>query len=370
MNHKSIFRTKVITTSALGISLTAVALVLPFTSNNSQVAYAANASSYYSTVDASSANSLFKSLVSIESKAKSGSYAALWTIYRTAYKKSDGKIKDYYSDATSYTPGTNQCGSYSNEGDCYNREHSIPKSWWGGSTSGQGADPFIVVPSDGKVNGMRSNYPFGEVSNATYTSKSGCKLGSGKMGSTSIGICFEPMDSVKGDFARIYFYSKVRWPNVNMTQEEGSTVFYSSASSSTNYGLKEDAVTMFLKWCFNDPVDDWEMSVNDAIYSSSTYGNRNPFIDHPEYACKIWGDTNDETKAICKNVTPTNPDSGDTGGDTDDNTDNTDNQDNGSSKNGCRASIGGSSIILFVAGATALGVVIKKKKDDKDKSDK
>lgn len=289
MKRNFSFTSRIMTAFTLCAASISAGIMSLANENNKSLVKAADVASYYSSADTSSAANLFNSLVSIESSAKVSSYANLWEIYKTAYVKSDGKMKDYYSNATSFTPGTSQCGNYSGEGGCYNREHSIPKSWWGGSESDQGADPFIVVPTDGYVNNKRSNYGFGEVSSATYTSKSGCKLGTGTYGGTKTATVFEPFDSVKGDYARIVFYARVRWKDVKMNTGDGSKYF--TGSNSTNYGLTTEAIALFTKWSNLDPVDDWEMSVNDKIHASSTYGNRNPFIDHPEWANIIWGGT-------------------------------------------------------------------------------
>lgn len=55
-------------------------------------------------------------------------YGGLWEAYRTTDKRPDGKVRDWYSCVTNYTFGSDQAGSYSKEGDCYNREHTVPQS--------------------------------------------------------------------------------------------------------------------------------------------------------------------------------------------------------------------------------------------------
>ena len=96
------------------------------------------------------------------------SYTSLWTHYQTTDVKPNGKVWDMYSDIPDGTPPyeftfiTNQCGNYGGEGDCYNREHSWPKSWFN-DVAPMNTDIFHVVPSDGYVNGQRGNYPYGEV---------------------------------------------------------------------------------------------------------------------------------------------------------------------------------------------------------------
>ena len=200
--------------------------------------------------------------------------------------RSDGKIFDYYSSITNYVPGGSAQGAnYDSEGDSYNREHSIPKSWWGGATTNQGADPYIVVPTDGYVNNARGNDTFGVVAKATKTF-SNSKYGTGSSTYGYTGNVFEPDDSVKGDFARIYFYAIVKYSGAsNWRTGDGARNF--SGSDSTNNGLTDYAVKLFTKWHHDDPVSDWEIGLNDRV--SAIQGNRNPFIDHPEYANVLWG---------------------------------------------------------------------------------
>ena len=113
-------------------------------------------------------------------------YSGLWTGYLTTdrdyYYENDGTILDIYSenvagpDPYTFTPITDQCGNYSNEGDCYNREHIVPQSLFN-EASPMKNDIHFVRATDGKVNGMRSNFPFGMVGSATFTSLNGSRLG-------------------------------------------------------------------------------------------------------------------------------------------------------------------------------------------------
>jgi len=142
------------------------------------------------------------------------SYAGLWTAFQTTDRRADGKVWDIYSNSTNYTFITNQCGNYGYEGDCYNREHSFPKSWFGGEIAPMYTDLFHLYPSDGKVNGSRSNYPFGNVSNVTYSSNNSYSLLGTSTESGSSMIVFEPADELKGDMARTYFYMVTRYENL------------------------------------------------------------------------------------------------------------------------------------------------------------
>ena len=79
----------------------------------------------------------------------------LWTWYDNTDLRTDGKIWDIYSDNCNFVYSADQCGSYSNICDCYNNEHSFPKSWFG-DVSPMNSDIFHIYPTDGKVNGINS----------------------------------------------------------------------------------------------------------------------------------------------------------------------------------------------------------------------
>jgi len=235
-------------------------------------------------------------------------YDGLWGAYQHTDLRDNGKIWDMYSDC-SWTYKSDQCGSYSSECDCYNREHSIPKSWYGDTKSGPGCDIFHLVPTDGKVNGMRSNYAFGEVSSASYTFD-GAKLGSSKSititnGNTIVGnegtsiSCsankvFEPRDEYKGDFARGYFGAMIRWAgdHQSFTDGDGGKIF-SSSYAAGSFGLTKYGVALLMKWHRQDPVSQKEIDRNNGI--QQTQGNRNPFIDYPYLAEFIWGEKAGQT---------------------------------------------------------------------------
>jgi endonuclease I len=177
--------------------------------------------------------------------------------------------------------GSQTCGSYSQVCDCYNREHSIPQSWFN-SQAPMVSDAFHIYPTDGKVNGQRSNFPFGECANGT--SLGGKALG--KLGSCTFpgysGTVFEPVDEYKGDFARTYFYFATRY------ESKMPSISGDSFNKTTYPTLADWAINLFLKWSRQDPVSQKEIDRNNAIYQIQK--NRNPFIDHPELAEYIWGD--------------------------------------------------------------------------------
>jgi len=218
------------------------------------------------------------------------SYNQLYVCYQTSdrdyFYENDATILDLYSEkpggTDSYTySATNtsdRCGNYSSEGDCYNREHLMPQSVFDENLP-MVSDPHHIIPTDGKVNGMRSNFPFGVVSNPTWTSTNGSKLGNNTTPGYSQKV-FEPIDEFKGDIARCIMYFGVRYQNTvgNYTH---------AMLNGTNQQVFSDwFLPVLLQWHQQDPVSDREIARNNAIYDYQ--GNRNPFIDHPEYACIIW----------------------------------------------------------------------------------
>jgi endonuclease I len=237
---------------------------------------------YYNSAEGLYGTALKQALHDIIDNHTSVTYQSLWTYFQSTDKKSNGKVWDMYSDVPGGTPAyeftfvTDQCGSYNSEGDCYNREHSFPSSWFDDAYP-MYSDLFQLVPTDGYVNNRRSNYPYGKVGSATWTSTNGSKLGSSATAGYS-GTVFEPIDAYKGDFARNYFYMATRYYN----EDSG----WPGSDMVTGSQPKPWAVALLLQWHESDPVSQKEIDRNNAVYSIQH--NRNPFIDHPEYAENIW----------------------------------------------------------------------------------
>jgi endonuclease I len=206
------------------------------------------------------------------------SYNNLWNAYDETDLKANGKIWDIYSDCN-FTFDFDQCGpTIINECDCYNREHTIPASWYN-DASPMFSDLYNVYPTDGKTNGMRSNFPYGEVNFPTQISNNGSALGPNVFSGYS-GTVFEPIDEYKGDLARTYFYMATRYADVCASW--GNGVF-----GTQNLGLTAYGMNLFLEWSRNDPVSAKEIARNNAVYLKQN--NRNPFIDFPELEEYIWG---------------------------------------------------------------------------------
>lgn len=244
------------------------------------VASAQPPAGYYQTATGKNGAQLKTTLYGIISDGfKSQSYDYLYTIFRESDITADGKIWDMYSFC-SWTYGTKQCGNYSSVCDCYNREHSIPASWFS-DRSPMYSDAFHLYPTDGRVNGQRSNYPFGECAGGTTLNNGKGRLGNSTFPGYSSTV-FEPVDEYKGDFARTYFYFATRYENIMVSGISGASFNNTTYPAFSNWSKE-----MFLKWHRNDPVSQKEITRNNVIYGYQK--NRNPFIDHPELAEHIWG---------------------------------------------------------------------------------
>lgn len=156
--------------------------------------------------------------------------------------------------------------------DDWNREHVWAQSHGGfGTSAGPGTDVHHLRPEDVTVNSTRGNKDF-DLGGSTVSQCSDCWTDTDS---------FEPRDAVKGDVARMLFYMAVRyegedgWPNLELNNTtNGSTPWHGK-------------LTVLLQWNAEDPVSTFEMRRNDRIHST-WQGNRNPFIDHPEWAAAVF----------------------------------------------------------------------------------
>ncbi|WP_432454701.1 HNH endonuclease signature motif containing protein [Agarivorans sp. QJM3NY_29] len=234
------------------------------------------------------------------------SYSGVWDFFALGgsedkYYEQDASILDIYSevpngaDPYNYTIGDDQCGNYKGEGDCYNREHVMPKSWFDDGYP-MYSDVNNLYATDGYVNGIRGNLPYGEVDPSTvnFTSGNGSKRGMGhdELGYTQ--AVFEPIDEFKGDIARVYFYMATRYEDVinvaNQSDdwyEQSDETYAVFEQNSSDQVYRRWFVEMMMRWHQQDPVSQREKDRNEKVFEFQ--GNRNPFIDHPEFVEQIWG---------------------------------------------------------------------------------
>lgn len=267
-----------------------------------------NSGDYYKNADGKKGAALKTALCGIIYNRTEKGYDALWNAYKKTDKrideygktlyndKGDSLVWDMYSNISKFVFDVNKdVGTAGSEGDYYNREHSFPRSWFGGAVAPMNTDLHHLYPTDKVVNGKRGNLPFGETNGEVYKSSGGFS----KSGSCTYpgytGKVFEPNDIYKGDFARTYFYM------VTCYEEKLNDWYKNNANSypglkatidgSTYPGFQTWQLNMLMTWAANDQVSYKEYYRNIAVYDEQK--NRNPYIDYPGLEQYIWGSMKD-----------------------------------------------------------------------------
>ena len=286
---------------------------------------------YYESIDGTSGKELMDAIQRVAKqgyRADDFRYDSVWLAFKHTDLRPDSYIWEIYSDCdfvyekdrTSNTTQTGECKGY-------NREHAMCQSWFGTtSLAGQemssskknspGSDIFHIYPASYGMNSRRGNRPYGEILTAANVSGNGTKYGTPVQtisvtnsvagayveGSiTLITNVLEPADEYKGDIARSYFGTMVKWAGewTFNRNENGRVIFDATIDADThyasenNYGLTPYGLALLLKWHRQDPVSQKEVDRNNGI--QLTQGNRNPFIDYPYLAEYIWGERSGQT---------------------------------------------------------------------------
>ncbi len=233
-------------------------------------ANAAVPSGYYSTIDGKQAVALKSALSGLIQNKLVLEYDSLWALFTVTDTRSDGTVWDMYSNRRQ----TGFSGM--------NREHAFPKSWWGGSRNAAYSDLHHLFPADEAANLAKSNHPLGNVGIPVFDNGVS-KVGYDSFqGNSTECLVFEPADTYKGDFARAYFYvatcyQDLTWKHTFMVETNSYPTF------------RPEAVRLLMDWHRKDPVSTKERTRNEAVYTFQH--NRNPFIDYPELASYLWGDS-------------------------------------------------------------------------------
>ena len=289
---------------------------------------------YYESIDGTSGKDLMDA---IQCVAKQGyrtddfRYDSIWLAFQHTDLRPDGYIWEIYSDCdfvyekdrTSNTTQTGECKGY-------NREHAMCQSWFGitslagkqmssSKKNSPGSDIFHIYPASNGMNSRRGNRPYGEVLTAANVSGNGTKYGTpvqnisitnsvaGAYVEGSITLStnvLEPVDEYKGDIARSYFGTMVKWAGewTFNRNENGQVIFDATIDADTHYGPENNfgftdyGLALMLKWHRQDPVSQKEVDRNNGI--QLTQGNRNPFIDYPYLAEYIWGERSGQSLDI------------------------------------------------------------------------
>lgn len=197
-----------------------------------------------------------------------------WDGFYSTDRMDNNQVIDRYSNDVRYFGSKGQSVSG------MNIEHSFPKSWWGGKENQAYKDLYNLMPSEQKINSAKSNYPMGEVTDAT--TDNGCtKVGTGTNGYK----LWEPADKWKGDFARGYMYMATAYQDFTWQGTQALQLLQQGDYPT----LKPWAYELYISWAKTDVPDEQEVARNEAV--SRIQGNRNPFIDFPNLMEYIWGDS-------------------------------------------------------------------------------
>ena len=258
--------------------------------------------SYYNSIDGKSGTALREALTTLTYTKHTTDVGYNWTF--DGIDIVNGEVLDIYSTCT--WTASQQGKNYSDVCDSYNREHLVPQSVFEEKTP-QKSDRHHLFLADGKVNQIRSSYPFGETdatngfSGLNNASKALGQFGVAASGYT--GNVYEPDDQYKGDIARAVLYMVIRYATSDVCKTYGgsanaypvttwSNAMFSN-SLNTNYGLSDKAKAVFLAWHRADPVSAKEVARNNGVEAKQ--GNRNPFIDLPDLVEYLWGNHAGET---------------------------------------------------------------------------
>ena len=235
--------------------------------NNVKIVYgytSGDVATYYDDISSSSkGDALLTSLRTLNDKKLRSlvGYGSMMTYFKqTDPGTSSGKVTSFYS------------GKSVSSSDC-NREHVWPDSHGGNIVEG---DIHMVRPALKEENSSRGNSFYVEGMNHQYDGWDPANEG---------------VESYRGDSARIIFYCVVADSRLSLLDVN------KHYTTSENNDYKMGKLSDLLKWNLQYPVQQREKTRNEA--AERLQGNRNPFIDHPEYACRIWGKTNDATKKAC-----------------------------------------------------------------------
>ena len=303
MNKKVIFLSSF---AVLGVALsTGAYFMAPKTAEAALASvgnYSTNASTYYNGITATSGQQLLGQLHDLITKTHKtyttyNDCKTANTVYATDPGTSSSYIRDFYTQNNiAKAWGSGAVGTW-------NREHvwcqSLSNGLWG--TTGGGSDLHHLRPIETTLNSTRNNHPFGVVATHNSTTTKYAKNTSGNyitsyVGGYLQGDCWEPIDSVKGDVARVLMYTYTHYTSYKYltgatTNGSGSSGYFGTLDITdivtTPSNTASAAWALLVSWNNADPVDASERTRNEAC--AKFQGNRNPFIDNSAYATAIWG---------------------------------------------------------------------------------
>ncbi|MBR3977789.1 MAG: endonuclease [Bacteroidaceae bacterium] len=238
---------------------------------------------YYESIDGTKGGAALKTaLYNLIKDHKQISYGSgsgsTWAAFYTTdavIENGQRRVLDMYSSEKRYF------GSKGSAVSGMNIEHSVAKSWWGGTKNNAYCDLHHLNPSDQTANSRKSNYPLGELTSVSWDNGV-TFVGKANIDGSSENA-YEPCDEYKGDFARVFMYMFTCYQDLSWEKT------WMNYANSTYPTLKPWAVKLLLKWHKQDPVSEKEVNRNNAVYA--VQGNRNPYVDYPQLADYVWGDS-------------------------------------------------------------------------------
>lgn len=238
---------------------------------------------YYESIDGTKGGAALKTaLYNLIKDHKQISYgsgsSSTWAAFYTTdavVENGQRRVLDMYSNEKRYF------GSKGSAVSGMNIEHSVAKSWWGGTENNAYCDLHHLNPSDQTANSRKSNYPLGELTSVSWDNGV-TFVGKANIDGSSQNA-YEPCDEYKGDFARVFMYMFTCYQDLSWKYT------WMNYANSTYPTLKPWAVKLLLKWHKQDPVSEKEVNRNNAVYA--VQGNRNPYVDYPQLADYVWGDS-------------------------------------------------------------------------------
>ncbi|UTW66414.1 endonuclease [bacterium SCSIO 12643] len=258
--------------------------LIAFTLLLSNLAFAQIPSGYYNSANGLTGNALKSALNDIIDGHTEYPYSSSGTDVWDILKIADRDPNNANNVIGLYSGFSMNAAAEYDGGAGWNREHVWAKSRGDfGTSKGAGTDLHHLRAADVSTNSARNNRNFDEAP-TQYVDGSGNYSGTTDSYTSSTDWVWEPRDEIKGDVARMIFYMTVRYEGENGEVDLELTDNLLSSTDKTPFHGK---ASVLVQWHLDDPVSSEEIARNNVIYGYQ--GNRNPFIDHPEYVCEIYG---------------------------------------------------------------------------------
>lgn len=239
---------------------------------------ASELASYYSSIsDSDSGTSLLSKLQSLNSskRKKTMGYSTIGTDTGGAVIYTDYDLNNTAKDSNGQTYGTKVASFYTKTAaTSWNREHMWPNSHGGNNVED---DILHTRPTISSENSSRGNSFYVEGKNSS----------SAGWDPYTAGYDAE----VRGECARVILYCVVAYPSFTLSDAD------SHSTSNSNKDNMMGNMNTLIKWHFDYPPNIYEKNRNDG--AEYLQGNRNPFVDHPEYVAKIWSSFNSTVSSLC-----------------------------------------------------------------------